>query len=190
MGCGQCAAVCTTGAITVKNQIGQAWQALHDPKNRVVVQIAPAVRVALGEEFGLPAGANVMDKLVKEQDASLILITHDLAVVSQMADRIIVMYCGKIVESGSRDDVIRRPSHPYTEGLLNSIPRMGEEQKRLESIPGMVPSMLDLPQGCYFAPRCKYCQDICRTVAPESHEVGPGHCAVCHFPLTGGESHE
>ena len=132
----------------------------------------------------------LMDKLVKEQDASLILITHDLAVVSQMADRIIVMYCGKIVESGSRDDVIRRPSHPYTEGLLNSIPRMGEEQKRLESIPGMVPSMLDLPQGCYFAPRCKYCQDICRTVAPESHEVGPGHCAVCHFPLTGGESHE
>ena len=102
----------------------------------------------------------LMDKLVKEQDASLILITHDLAVVSQMADRIIVMYCGKIVESGSRDDVIRRPSHPYTEGLLNSIPR------------------------------CKYCQDICRTVAPESHEVGPGHCAVCHFPLTGGESHE
>ena len=132
----------------------------------------------------------LMDKLVKEQDASLILITHDLAVVSQMADRIIVMYCGKIVESGSRDDVIRRPSHPYTEGLLNSIPRMGEEQKRLESIPGMVPSMLDLPQGCYFAPRCKYCQDICRTVAPESHEVGPGHCAACHFPLTGGESHE
>ena len=132
----------------------------------------------------------LMDKLGKEQDASLILITHDLAVVSQMADRIIVMYCGKIVESGSRDDVIRRPSHPYTEGLLNSIPRMGEEQKRLESIPGMVPSMLDLPQGCYFAPRCKYCQDICRTVAPESHEVGPGHCAVCHFPLTGGESHE
>ena len=65
VGCGQCAAVCTTGAITVKNQIGQAWQALHDPKNRVVVQIAPAVRVALGEEFGLPAGANVMDKLVK-----------------------------------------------------------------------------------------------------------------------------
>lgn len=132
----------------------------------------------------------LMDKLVKEQGASLILITHDLAVVSQMADRIIVMYCGKIVESGSRDDVIHRPSHPYTEGLLNSIPRMGEEQKRLESIPGMVPSMLDLPQGCYFAPRCKYCQDICRTVTPENHEVSPGHCAACHFPLTGGESHE
>ena len=132
----------------------------------------------------------LMDKLVKEQDAALILITHDLAVVSQMADRIIVMYCGKIVESGSRDDVIHRPSHPYTVGLLNSIPRMGEDQERLESIPGMVPSMLDLPQGCYFAPRCKYCQDICRARAPENHEVGPGHCAACHFPLTGGGSHE
>ena len=132
----------------------------------------------------------LMDKLVKEQDAALILITHDLAVVSQMADRIIVMYCGKIVESGSRDDVIHRPSHPYTVGLLNSIPRMGEDQDRLESIPGMVPSMLDLPQGCYFAPRCKYCQDICHTRAPENHEVGPGHCAACHFPLTGGGSHE
>ena len=132
----------------------------------------------------------LMDKLVKEQDAALILITHDLAVVSQMADRIIVMYCGKIVESGSRDDVIHRPSHPYTVGLLNSIPRMGEDQDRLESIPGMVPSMLDLTQGCYFAPRCKYCQDICRTRAPENHEVGPGHCAACHFPLTGGGSHE
>ena len=132
----------------------------------------------------------LMDKLVKEQDAALILITHDLAVVSQMADRIIVMYCGKIVESGSRDDVIHRPSHPYTVGLLNSIPRMGEDQDRLESIPGMVPSMLDLPQGCYFAPRCKYCQDICRTRAPENHEEGPGHCAACHFPLTGGGSHE
>lgn len=130
----------------------------------------------------------LMDKLVKEQNAALILITHDLAVVSQMADRILVMYCGKIVESGSRDDVIRRPGHPYTEGLLASIPRMSEEQERLDSIPGMVPSMLNLPQGCYFAPRCKYCQDICRTKTPEPKEIGSGHSVCCHFPLTGGES--
>ena len=129
----------------------------------------------------------LMDRLVKEQNASLILITHDLAVVSQMADRIIVMYCGKIVESGSRDDVIRRASHPYTVGLLNSIPRMAEEQERLESIPGMVPSMLDLPNGCYFAPRCKYCQEICRTQAPTEQSVGDGHVVYCHFPLKGGD---
>ena len=156
-----------------------------DPKLLIADEPTTALDVTIQAQI-----LKLMDKLVKEQGASLILITHDLAVVSQMADRIIVMYCGKIVESGSRDDVIRRPSHPYTEGLLNSIPRMGEEQKRLESIPGMVPSMLDLPQGCYFAPRCKYCQDICRTVTPENHEVSPGHCAACHFPLTGGESHE
>lgn len=129
----------------------------------------------------------LMDRLVKEQNASLILITHDLAVVSQMADRIIVMYCGKIVESGSRDDVIRHASHPYTVGLLNSIPRMAEEQERLESIPGMVPSMLDLPNGCYFAPRCKYCQEICRTQAPTEQSVGDGHMVCCHFPLKGGD---
>lgn len=129
----------------------------------------------------------LMDRLVKEQNASLILITHDLAVVSQMADRIIVMYCGKIVESGSRDDVIRRASHPYTVGLLNSIPRMAEEQERLESIPGMVPSMLDLPNGCYFAPRCKYCQEICCTQAPTEQSVGDGHVVCCHFPLKGGD---
>ena len=168
-------------------------------KQRVVIAIALACnpKLLIADEPTTALDVTIqaqilklMDKLVKEQGASLILITHDLAVVSQMADRIIVMYCGKIVESGSRDDVIHRPSHPYTEGLLNSIPRMGEEQKRLESIPGMVPSMLDLPQGCYFAPRCKYCQDICRTVTPENHEVSPGHCAACHFPLTGGESHE
>ena len=132
----------------------------------------------------------LMDRLVKEQGASLILITHDLAVVSQMADRILVMYCGKIVESGSRDDIIHRPTHPYTVGLLNSIPRMTEEQARLDSIPGMVPSMLDLPQGCYFAPRCKYCREICRTKAPENRQVGEGHIVCCHYPLTGGEGHE
>ena len=168
-----------------RQRVGIARALIMNPKLIIADEPTTALDVTIQAQI-----LKLMDKLVKEQDASLILITHDLAVVSQMADRIIVMYCGKIVESGSRDDVIRRPSHPYTEGLLNSIPRMGEEQKRLESIPGMVPSMLDLPQGCYFAPRCKYCQDICRTVAPENHEVGPGHCAACHFPLTGGESHE
>ena len=84
VGCGQCAAVCTTGAITVKNQIGQAWQALHDPKNRVVVQIAPAVRVALGEEFGLPAGENVMDRLVKALKLMGVEEVHDTDFAADM----------------------------------------------------------------------------------------------------------
>nr|WP_317325310.1 ABC transporter ATP-binding protein [uncultured Flavonifractor sp.] len=165
-------------------------------RQRVIIAIALAAnpRLIIADEPTTALDVTIqaqilrlMDRLVKEQNASLILITHDLAVVSQMADRIIVMYCGKIVESGSRDDIIRRPSHPYTVGLLNSIPRMKEDQDRLESIPGMVPSMLDLPKGCYFAPRCKYCQEICRTQAPSDQVVGEGHTVCCHFPLKGGD---
>ena len=168
-------------------------------RQRVVIAIAAACKpqVLICDEPTTALDVTIqaqilklMDRLVKEQGASLILITHDLAVVSQMADRILVMYCGKIVESGSRDDIIHRPTHPYTVGLLNSIPRMTEEQARLDSIPGMVPSMLDLPQGCYFAPRCKYCREICRTKAPENRQVGEGHIVCCHYPLTGGEGHE
>ena len=95
VGCGQCAAVCTTGAITVKNQIGQAWQALHDPKNRVVVQIAPAVRVALGEEFGLPAGENVMDRLVK---ALKLMGVEEVYDTDFAADMTIVEEANELVE--------------------------------------------------------------------------------------------
>ena len=133
----------------------------------------------------------MIGELKEKLETSMLLITHDLGVVAQTCDKVAIMYAGEIIEYGSVEDIFGdRPHHPYTVGLLNSIPRMGEDQDRLESIPGMVPSMLDLPQGCYFAPRCKYCQDICRTRAPENHEVGPGHCAACHFPLTGGGSHE
>lgn len=132
----------------------------------------------------------LMNKLVKENNASLMLITHDLAVVSQMSDNIIVMYCGKIVESGTRDDVIERSSHPYTIGLLNSIPRLEKNQKRLEQIHGMVPSMIDLPKGCNFAPRCKYCEDICHNVEPKGVEIADGHVVSCHFPFKRGGHNE
>ena len=116
-------------------------------------------------------------------NTALILITHDLAVVSQMVDRINVMYCGKLVETGSTEDIVAFNAHPYTEGLLNSIPKLYEDRDRLDYIPGMVPNMFELPEGCYFAPRCRYCQDICRHQQPVMREVGPGHLAACHFPL-------
>lgn len=125
----------------------------------------------------------LMRRLVHENGASLILITHDLAVVSEMADRINVMYCGKLVETGSSRDVVYRSAHPYTEGLLNSIPKLREEKARLDYIPGMVPNMFELPKGCYFAPRCRYCQEICRKEQPKMRKVAPGHMAACHFPL-------
>ena len=129
----------------------------------------------------------LMKRLVRERGASLILITHDLAVVSEMVDKINVMYCGKIVERGDINTVIRHPSHPYTEGLLGSIPKLNTPSDRLDYIPGMVPNMFELPEGCYFAPRCKYCQEICKTTKPETKDLGGGHCVACHFPL--GQDH-
>ena len=101
---------------------------------------------------------NLKDKI----NSSIMLITHDLAVVSQMVDKINVMYCGKLVETGKTEDIIYHNAHPYTEGLLNSIPKLYEDRDRLDYIPGMVPNMFELPEGCYFAPRCKFCQEICR----------------------------
>lgn len=124
----------------------------------------------------------LMKQLVLERNASLILITHDLAVVSEMVDRIVVMYCGKIVEQGPVREIIHTPGHPYTLGLLASIPRLRTEQERLDFIPGMVPNMYELPEGCLFAPRCRFCQEICRKQKPDMKSIGENHMAACHFP--------
>lgn len=165
-------------------------------RQRVIIAIALATnpRLLIADEPTTALDVTIqeqilqlMRKLVKEHNTALILITHDLAVVSQMVDRINVMYCGKLVETGSTEDIVSFNAHPYTEGLLNSIPKLYEDRDRLDYIPGMVPNMFELPEGCYFAPRCKYCQDICKHQKPQMREVGPGHMAACHFPL---EKHE
>ena len=148
------------------------------PKLLIADEPTTALDVTIQEQI-----LELMRKLVKEHNTALILITHDLAVVSQMVDRINVMYCGKLVETGSTEDIVAFNAHPYTEGLLNSIPKLYEDRDRLDYIPGMVPNMFELPEGCYFAPRCRYCQDICRHQQPVMREVGPGHLAACHFPL-------
>jgi len=111
------------------------------------------------------------------------LITHDLAVVSEMTDKIIVMYCGRVVEKGTRDDIIIRGRHPYTLGLLGSIPNLAARQKRLSQIPGMVPNIMHLPPGCAFAPRCDYAQEKCRAHRPDLTELVPGHAAACYYPV-------
>ena len=128
-----------------------------------------------------------LTELVREKNTSLILITHDLALVSEVADEILVMYCGKVVESGMVEELINRPLHPYTAGLLHSIPGLATEGKRLEQIPGMVPSPFALPPGCKFAPRCSYCRPVCGEQEPDVHEIGAGHKVWCHFPLEGGD---
>ena len=149
-----------------------------NPKLLIADEPTTALDVTIQEQI-----LKLMKKLVKEHNTSLMLITHDLAVVSQMVDKINVMYCGKLVETGKTEDIIYHNAHPYTEGLLNSIPKLYEDRDRLDYIPGMVPNMFELPEGCYFVPRCKYCQEICRHEKPQMQEVGPGHMAACHFPL-------
>lgn len=125
----------------------------------------------------------LMRRQVRERDASMILITHDLAVVSQMADEIVVLYCGKIVEKGPKQDLIRKPAHPYTQGLLGSIPKLHGRQERLTQIPGTVPDVRNLPKGCNFRERCPFAQARCAEEEPEQHSLGAGRSVACHFPL-------
>lgn len=125
----------------------------------------------------------LMADLVRGKGRSLILVTHDLAVVSEMADRINVMYCGKVVESGPTRDVIDRSAHPYTKGLIGSIPDLERDKNRLETIKGIVPNMFDLPKGCKFAPRCTRAKEICHVQEPEVINMSQSHQVACHFPF-------
>ncbi len=123
----------------------------------------------------------LMKQLQHETGMTIIFITHDLGVIAEMCDDVAVMYAGKIVETAPVNDLFRHPSHPYTRGLLSSIPRLETPRKsRLNVIRGMVPSLHDLPQGCRFQNRCSQAQDICRT-PPPLRAVGEEHFASCHF---------
>ena len=118
--------------------------------------------------------------LKRDVDASVILITHDLGVVAGMTDRVIVMYAGKIVEQGSTDKVFADPRHPYTKGLLHSVPRLDEQRhEKLESIPGLPPDLSDLPSGCPFHPRCDQAVYRCVEEAPHTVHLDDDRLAVC-----------
>jgi peptide/nickel transport system ATP-binding protein len=117
---------------------------------------------------------------------AVILITHDLGVVAETCDDVVVMYAGRVIEQGSVNDIFLRPAHPYTKGLLNSIPshdKTGIKKTRLETIPGLVPNLLHLPKGCRFQDRCTRRQEKCATADPALDPVGPGHTAACYFPV-------
>jgi len=114
-----------------------------------------------------------------QSNMSIMLITHDLGVVAEMADYVIVMYAGKIVEEGDVEELFERPKHPYTRGLLKSKPIIGQRAEELYSIPGQVPSPLELTESCYFHERCESCIPICRTRQPKLSEVAAGHLAAC-----------
>jgi peptide/nickel transport system ATP-binding protein len=126
-----------------------------------------------------------MQKLVREAGAALIWITHDLSVIAGLADRVCVMYAGRIVEQGTVVDVLSHPRHPYTRGLLDSVPAMSPRGARLAQIPGMAPSPLELPAGCAFRDRCSRATDMCATM-PEMRSLGdpaPTQTVRCHHPL-------
>ena len=123
-----------------------------------------------------------MQKLCAESGTALIWITHDLAVIDGMGDRVCVMYGGRIVETGAVREVIAAPAHPYTRGLIDSVPSRNRRGQRLAQIPGMAPSPLKLPEGCPFHPRCKHADAICHTV-PEETLVRPQQRVRCFHPL-------
>ncbi|MCA0435323.1 MAG: ABC transporter ATP-binding protein [Austwickia sp.] len=123
----------------------------------------------------------LLEDLQEERQMGLILITHDLGVVADVADRIAVMYAGRLMETADVYELYRRPAHPYTKGLLDSIPRLDQKGQTLAAIGGLPPNLLRMPTGCPFHPRCRYAQDVCRQDLPELREVAPGRRTACHF---------
>ncbi len=130
--------------------------------------------------------AQIIDLLVglqKKNNMGLVLITHDLALVSEVADRVVVMYAGQIVETGKASEVFKHPKHPYTQALLASSPESAIGQTRLAALPGVVPGAYDRPAGCLLNPRCPYATERCQTEEPDAHESPLGQ-VKCHTPLT------
>ncbi len=121
---------------------------------------------------------NLLKRLQRELKISIILITHDLSLIAEIADKVAIMYAGKIVEFGTAEQIYYNPQHPYTQGLLSSIPRLHGELKKLEWIPGVPPDLIKPPPGCRFAPRCKFRFEKCDSEPPVI-EIEPGHYVAC-----------
>jgi peptide/nickel transport system ATP-binding protein len=121
----------------------------------------------------------LMITLKEEMGTAIILITHDLGVVAEMAERVAIMYAGKIVEESDVKTIFEKPLHPYTESLLKSIPSIEQKEGKLHVIKGSIPHPLEMPEGCAFNPRCLYTEDICREKPPDLKAVAPSHHVRC-----------
>jgi oligopeptide transport system ATP-binding protein len=159
-------------------------------RQRVMIAMSIALnpQVLIADEpttaLDVTVQAQVMDLLAdlqRESGMGLILITHDLGVVADVADRIAVMYAGRIVEEADAADLYRNPAHPYTKGLLASIPRLDDKGRAISVIGGLPPTLTRLPSGCAFHPRCSYVQDICLTKVPALAKFGRNRASACHF---------
>ena len=154
----------------------------------IAMSLAQNPNVVIADEpttaLDVTVQAQIMDLLAdlrREFDSGMILITHDLGVVADVADRIAVMYAGRIIEHADVHQLYKRPAHPYTLGLLNSIPRLDDKGKTLRTIPGLPPNLTRIPSGCPFHPRCMFARDVCRTDVPPSLKLDGGRDSACHF---------
>jgi oligopeptide transport system ATP-binding protein len=159
-------------------------------RQRVMIAMALALGpdVLIADEpttaLDVTVQAQIMDLLAElqgENHMALVLITHDLGVAADVADRIAVMYAGRVVESGAVRDLYRHPAHPYTEGLLRSVPRADQKGRELTPIAGSPPNPAHIPPGCPFHPRCPYARERCREEEPPPRTVGAGRVAACHY---------
>ncbi|SES31650.1 ABC transporter ATP-binding protein [Salisediminibacterium halotolerans] len=158
-----------------------------DPKLLIADEPTTALDVTIQAQI-----LELMQSVKEKYHSSILMITHDLGVVAEMADRILVMYGGQIVENTSKYKLFTDAKHPYTEGLLASMPTIEEDKERLESISGTVPPADNFPQGCRFAPRCQYAMEACTKEVPALREVEPGHYVRCilYDENQGGTAHD
>lgn len=155
-----------------------AMAMVNDPTILIADEPTTALDVTIQAQI-----LNLMKKMQKDTDVSIIFITHDLGVIAQMCDRVSVMYAGRIVENGSVFDIFDRSAHPYTQALIESMPKGESTEARLKTIHGTPPSLHSAITGCSFAPRCKYANDKCFREAPCGVKLEDGHEASCHYSL-------
>jgi peptide/nickel transport system ATP-binding protein len=163
----------------MRQRVMTAIALANDPKVLIADEPTTALDVTIQAQV-----LTLLQRLKEEHEAAIIFITHDLGVVAEIADRVIVMYAGRIVEQGTRDEVLYAPQHPYTWGLLGSMPRVdGPRNERLRAIPGTPLTGVDRPAGCVFAPRCRYAHDACASRPELRQRAGaPDHLDACVLP--------
>lgn len=159
-----------------KQRVVIAMSLLCNPRLLIADEPTTALDVTIQAQV-----LDIINQLRESYKMAMVLITHDLGVVAETCDNVAIMYAGQIVEAGTVREVYLNPKHPYTRGLFDSIPKLDDDSTELIPIEGAISNAADLPTGCYFHPRCRYCQDICKTQQPTVK--GEGHKFMCHFDL-------
>jgi oligopeptide/dipeptide ABC transporter ATP-binding protein len=158
----------------MKQRVVGATAMLSRPRVLIADEPTTALDVTIQAQY-----LRLLKRVQEETGVSIIFITHDMGVVAKMCDRAVVMYAGRIVEHGTVRELFNSPTHPYTQALLSSVPKMEQKVERLYSIEGQPPALFDLPPGCRFAPRCQYADDRCHAEYPPTYTSPTGHQVGC-----------